>query len=69
MPFYTLCIYIYIYIYLYFGNLRKCWCGRYLLDKARIKPITEDPTCEKNRYVILSDKVQNPGKKLRNVEI
>lgn len=32
----------------------------YLLDKARIKPITEDPTCEKNRYVILSDKVQNP---------
>ncbi|GMY35976.1 tRNA (guanine(37)-N1)-methyltransferase 2 [Fagus crenata] len=32
----------------------------YLLDKARIKPITEDPTCEKNRYVILSEKVQNP---------
>lgn len=32
----------------------------YLLDKARIKPITEDPTCEKNRYMILSEKVQNP---------
>lgn len=31
----------------------------YLLDKARIKPITEDPTCEKNRYMILSEKVQN----------
>ncbi|KAL5976061.1 hypothetical protein ACLOJK_020391 [Asimina triloba] len=22
----------------------------YLLDKPRIKPITEDPSCEKNRY-------------------
>ncbi|GLU09824.1 hypothetical protein SLE2022_266630 [Rubroshorea leprosula] len=32
----------------------------YLLDKARVKPITEDPTCEKNRYMILSEKVQNP---------
>ncbi|KAG2718567.1 hypothetical protein I3843_03G218100 [Carya illinoinensis] len=32
----------------------------YLLDKARIKPITEDPTCEKNRYMILSERVQNP---------
>ncbi|KAL0013908.1 hypothetical protein SO802_000977 [Lithocarpus litseifolius] len=32
----------------------------YLLDKARIKPITEDPTCDKNRYLILSEKVQNP---------
>ncbi|KAF3450061.1 hypothetical protein FNV43_RR06140 [Rhamnella rubrinervis] len=30
----------------------------HLLDKARIKPITEDPTCEKNRYVILSERVQ-----------
>ncbi|XP_060668607.1 tRNA (guanine(37)-N1)-methyltransferase 2 isoform X2 [Ziziphus jujuba] len=30
----------------------------YLLDKARIKPITEDPTCEKNRYMILSERVQ-----------
>ncbi|KAL7239827.1 hypothetical protein ACSBR2_005657 [Camellia fascicularis] len=42
----------------------------YLLDRARIKPITEDPTCEKNRYMILSEKVQNsdlsdiPGEKL-----
>ncbi|XP_062147591.1 tRNA (guanine(37)-N1)-methyltransferase 2 isoform X2 [Alnus glutinosa] len=32
----------------------------YLLDKPRIKPITEDPTCEKNRYMILSERVQNP---------
>ncbi|OVA08098.1 Glycoside hydrolase [Macleaya cordata] len=32
----------------------------YLLDKARIKPITEDPTCEKNRYMILSERIQNP---------
>ncbi|KAL5771298.1 hypothetical protein ACOSP7_015452 [Xanthoceras sorbifolium] len=32
----------------------------YLLDKARVKPITEDPTSEENRYVILSEKVQNP---------
>ncbi|GAV82065.1 LOW QUALITY PROTEIN: Met_10 domain-containing protein [Cephalotus follicularis] len=30
----------------------------YLLDMARVKPITEDPTCEKNRYVILSERVQ-----------
>ncbi|GMP59990.1 hypothetical protein CsSME_00023044 [Camellia sinensis var. sinensis] len=42
----------------------------YLLDRARIKPITEDPTCEKNRCMILSEKVQNsdlsdiPGEKL-----
>lgn len=35
----------------------------YLLDKARIKPITEDPTCEKNRYMILSERVQTSGKK------
>ncbi|KAL2455474.1 tRNA (guanine(37)-N1)-methyltransferase 1 [Forsythia ovata] len=32
----------------------------YLLDRPRIKPITEDPTCDKNRYMILSEKVQNP---------
>lgn len=31
----------------------------YLLDKPRIKPITEDPTCDKNRHLILSEKVQN----------
>ncbi|EEF47023.1 conserved hypothetical protein [Ricinus communis] len=31
----------------------------YLLDKARVKPITEDPTSEKNRYLILSEAVQN----------
>ncbi|XP_007013262.2 PREDICTED: tRNA (guanine(37)-N1)-methyltransferase 1 [Theobroma cacao] len=32
----------------------------YLLDKPRVKPITEDPTSEKNRYIILSEQVQNP---------
>ncbi|KAF8400751.1 hypothetical protein HHK36_014051 [Tetracentron sinense] len=33
---------------------------QYLLDKARIKPITEDPSCEKTRYMILSERIQNP---------
>lgn len=32
----------------------------YLIDRPRIKPVTEDPTCDKNRYVILSEKVQTP---------
>ncbi|XP_022157593.1 tRNA (guanine(37)-N1)-methyltransferase 2 isoform X2 [Momordica charantia] len=32
----------------------------YLIDRARVKPVTEDPTCDKNRYVILSEKVQAP---------
>ncbi|KAJ8640863.1 hypothetical protein MRB53_017557 [Persea americana] len=32
----------------------------YLLDKVRVKPITEDPSCEKNRYMILSERIQNP---------
>ncbi|KAJ4971336.1 hypothetical protein NE237_004435 [Protea cynaroides] len=32
----------------------------YLLDKPRVKPITEDPSCEKSRYLILSEKIQNP---------
>ncbi|XP_068648458.1 tRNA (guanine(37)-N1)-methyltransferase 2 [Aristolochia californica] len=32
----------------------------YLLDRARIKPITEDPSCEKNRLMILSERIQNP---------
>ncbi|KAK9134367.1 hypothetical protein Syun_013697 [Stephania yunnanensis] len=32
----------------------------FLLDKPRVKPITEDPSCEKNRYVIFSEKIQNP---------
>ncbi|XP_031384135.1 tRNA (guanine(37)-N1)-methyltransferase 1 isoform X1 [Punica granatum] len=31
----------------------------HLLDKPRVKPITEDPTSERNRLVILSEKVQN----------
>ncbi|XP_039125817.1 tRNA (guanine(37)-N1)-methyltransferase 2 isoform X2 [Dioscorea cayenensis subsp. rotundata] len=32
----------------------------YMLDKPRIKPITEDPASEKKRLVILSERVQNP---------
>ena len=35
---------------------------RYLFDKVRVKHITEDPSCEKNRYMILSERIQNPGK-------
>ncbi|KAM7274953.1 hypothetical protein ACFE04_016819 [Oxalis oulophora] len=31
----------------------------HLLDRPRIKPITEDPTCAKNRLMILSEKVTN----------
>ncbi|XP_057538795.1 tRNA (guanine(37)-N1)-methyltransferase 2 isoform X2 [Amaranthus tricolor] len=31
----------------------------YLLDKPRVKPITEDPTSEKNRYMILSERIHN----------
>ncbi|XWS17214.1 hypothetical protein CRYUN_Cryun33cG0049100 [Craigia yunnanensis] len=37
-----------------------CLLNGYLLDKPRVKPITEDPTSVKNRYMILSEKVQNP---------
>ncbi|KAI3714725.1 hypothetical protein L6452_21684 [Arctium lappa] len=33
---------------------------RHMLDRPRIKPITEDPTSEKTRYVILSERVQDP---------
>ncbi|EYU17795.1 hypothetical protein MIMGU_mgv1a006623mg [Erythranthe guttata] len=32
----------------------------YLLDKPRVKPVTEDPASDKNRYMILSEKIQNP---------
>uniref|UniRef100_A0A2P2IN14 tRNA (guanine(37)-N1)-methyltransferase n=1 Tax=Rhizophora mucronata TaxID=61149 RepID=A0A2P2IN14_RHIMU len=35
------------------------WMVRYLLDRARVKPIVEDPTCEENRYMILSETVQH----------
>ncbi|XP_047308944.1 tRNA (guanine(37)-N1)-methyltransferase 2 [Impatiens glandulifera] len=31
----------------------------YLLDKPRVKPINEDPTSEKTRYLVLSEKVQH----------
>lgn len=31
----------------------------YLLDKPRVKPVAEDPTSEKNRYMILSERIQN----------
>ncbi|XP_054812332.1 tRNA (guanine(37)-N1)-methyltransferase 2 isoform X2 [Prosopis cineraria] len=39
----------------------------YLLDKPRVKPITEDPTCKKNRYLILSDTVQNQDYVLKQI--
>ncbi|XP_052488874.1 tRNA (guanine(37)-N1)-methyltransferase 2 isoform X5 [Gossypium raimondii] len=39
----------------------------YLLDKPRVKPITEDPTSEKTRYMILSEKVQNPDHILKQI--
>ncbi|KAL3535780.1 hypothetical protein ACH5RR_004241 [Cinchona calisaya] len=32
----------------------------YTLDRPRIKPITEDPTGEKTRFLILSENIQNP---------
>ncbi|KAL1804776.1 hypothetical protein ACET3Z_027844 [Daucus carota] len=32
----------------------------YLIDRPRISPITKDPANEKCRYIILSEKVQNP---------
>ncbi|KAK6153227.1 hypothetical protein DH2020_012866 [Rehmannia glutinosa] len=32
----------------------------YLLDRPRVKPITEDPTSDKSRYMLLSEKIQNP---------
>ncbi|KAF3780406.1 tRNA guanine-37-N1-methyltransferase 2 [Nymphaea thermarum] len=35
----------------------------YLLDKDRIKPIEQDPSCEKNRLMILSEEVQDSGSK------
>jgi hypothetical protein len=33
----------------------------YLLDKPRVKPVVEDPESDKNRLVVLSEKIQNPG--------
>ncbi|XP_031487078.1 tRNA (guanine(37)-N1)-methyltransferase 1 isoform X2 [Nymphaea colorata] len=42
----------------------------YLIEKDRIKPIAQDPSCEKNRLMILSEEVQDselleiPGEKL-----
>lgn len=35
---------------------------RYMLNMPRIKPIIEDPACEKTRLVILSEAVKNVGK-------
>ncbi|KAL5722639.1 tRNA (guanine(37)-N(1))-methyltransferase [Ranunculus cassubicifolius] len=32
----------------------------YMINMPRIKPISEDPSCKKSRYVVLSDKVKNP---------
>ncbi|KAL2929290.1 hypothetical protein RDABS01_034701 [Bienertia sinuspersici] len=35
------------------------WDHGYLLDKPRVKPVAEDPTTERNRYMILSERIQN----------
>ena len=51
-----------LFIYLILLSSLLLFC-RYLLDKPRVKPITEDPSCETNRYMILSERIQNPGKK------
>ncbi|XP_042043043.1 tRNA (guanine(37)-N1)-methyltransferase 2-like isoform X1 [Salvia splendens] len=32
----------------------------HLLDRPRIKPVTEDPTSDKNRYMLLSEKIKSP---------
>ncbi|RZC55294.1 hypothetical protein C5167_014152 [Papaver somniferum] len=32
----------------------------YMLDKPRIKPVVEDPSCEKSRLLILSEQIENP---------
>ncbi|MCL7031072.1 hypothetical protein MKW94_006478, partial [Papaver nudicaule] len=32
----------------------------YMLDKPRVKPVAEDPSCEENRLLILSEQIQNP---------
>nr|GMC65286.1 tRNA (guanine(37)-N1)-methyltransferase 2 isoform X1 [Ipomoea batatas]GMC68680.1 tRNA (guanine(37)-N1)-methyltransferase 2 isoform X1 [Ipomoea batatas] len=43
----------------------------YLLDKPRIKPIVEDPASEKNRMLVLSEKIQNsevPAQKLADLK-
>ncbi|XP_042064277.1 tRNA (guanine(37)-N1)-methyltransferase 2-like isoform X2 [Salvia splendens] len=32
----------------------------HLLDRPRIKPVTEDPTSDKNRYLLLSEKIKSP---------
>lgn len=33
----------------------------YMLDKPRVKPITEDSTSEENRLILLSETIQNPN--------
>jgi hypothetical protein len=33
----------------------------YLLDKPRVKSVVEDPESDKNRLVVLSEKIQKPG--------
>ncbi|KAG5604373.1 hypothetical protein H5410_025865 [Solanum commersonii] len=45
------------------GKLVKPWIisCRHLFDRPRVKPITGDPTNEKTRYMIFSEKVKTPG--------
>ncbi|XP_042489598.1 tRNA (guanine(37)-N1)-methyltransferase 2 [Macadamia integrifolia] len=39
----------------------------YLIDKPRVKPITEDPSCKKSRYLVLSERIQNPDHVLKQI--
>lgn len=50
-----------------FNSFFRCWWWkiiscRHLFDRPRLKPITEDPTNEKTRFMIFSEKVKRPGK-------
>jgi hypothetical protein len=40
----------------------------YLLDKPRVKPVVEDPESDKNRLVVLSERIQKPGMLTLEVE-
>ena len=41
----------------------------YLLDKPRVKPVVEDPESDKNRLVVLSERIQKPGTLILEVEL
>lgn len=54
---------IYIFnLFFWYCWWQKIISCRHLFDRPRVKPITEDPTNEKTRYMIFSEKVKTPGK-------